>query len=569
MTDMFMQDSLLASFWERLVGDSTGITLLVLVIAAAAALVLIVVALVLLCRRAEIELRSGKDTRVIRAARHQAVDLGTPEREGYVFDGWYRDPSFKERAENVVQADAAHAVFYAKWIAEEQSAEEQPEVPAEEAAPEEPAEAAEEQFAEAAQPEEPAEKIAPEEPAEEEAPQCAAEEEPEEEQPAESPVEGEQPAEEIAPEQPLEEEVSEESVTVAAELPVEERAAVTAQLVEESAAELDVTLQEEEEDEEEASEGDEIDNALVTLVSGGKVFVQYRRSFRARLIQADGETKDLYNCLRSELLSVDGVKERVSWNYDSFNIGRKQFAKVNANRKSLILYLALAPSEMDEKYRFRDVSAKKRYAAVPVRYKITGSRSYKYATELIAAAAERFGASRTPFEEKLDIPYEEREALIKKRLIRVYAKRETGETVSEEELEKYIEEGATIESLSAYTVTDKVSVNEADVLISDATAKQLVALAEEGGRAAAGKRSYINLDTISANFCEGEKVDLASLKEKGLLAAKTAAFKVLARGSLDKSLVIEANDFSLPAVKMIALTGGKVIKLKKNTDQTL
>lgn len=540
MTDMFMQDSLLASFWERLVGDSTGITLLVLIIAATAALVLIVVALVLLCRRAEIELRSGKDTRVIRAARHQAVDLGTPEREGYVFDGWYRDPSFKERAENVVQADAAHTVFYAKWIAEEQ-----PEVPAEEAAPEQPAEAAEEQFAEAAQ---------PEQPAEEETPQCAAEEQPE------------VPAEEIAPEQPLEEEVSEESVTVAAELPVEERTAVTAQLVEESAAELDVTLQEEEEDEEEASEGDEIDNALVTLVSGGKVFVQYRRSFRARLIQADGETKDLYNCLRSELLSVDGVKERVSWNYDSFNIGRKQFAKVNANRKSLILYLALAPSEMDEKYRFRDVSAKKRYAAVPVRYKITGSRSYKYATELIAAAAERFGASRTPFEEKLDIPYEEREALIKKRLIRVYAKRETGETVSEEELEKYIEEGATIESLSAYTVTDKVSVNEADVLISDATAKQLVALAEEGGRAAAGKRSYINLDTISANFCEGEKVDLVSLKEKGLLAAKTAAFKVLARGSLDKSLVIEANDFSLPAVKMIALTGGKVIKLKKNTD---
>lgn len=563
MTDMFMQDSLLASFWERLVGDSTGITLLVLIIAAAAALVLIVVALVLLCRRAEIELRSGKATRVIRAARHQAVDLGTPERDGYVFDGWYRDPSFKERAENVVQADAAHAVFYAKWIAEEQSAEEQPEGPAEEAAPEEPAEEAEEQFAEAAQ---------SGRPAEEEAPQCAAEEQPEEpaeEQPAESLVEGEQPAEEIAPEEPAEEEVSEESVTVAAELPVEERTAVTAQLVEESAAELDVTLQEEEEDEEEASEGDEIDNALVTLVSGGKVFVQYRRSFRARLIQADGETKDLYNCLRSELLSVDGVKERVSWNYDSFNIGRKQFAKVNANRKSLILYLALAPSEMDEKYRFRDVSAKKRYAAVPVRYKITGSRSYKYATELIAAAAERFGASRTPFEEKLDIPYEEREALIKKRLIRVYAKRETGETVSEEELEKYIEEGATIESLSAYTVTDKVSVNEADVLISDATAKQLVALAEEGRRAAAGKRSYINLDTISANFCEGEKVDLASLKEKGLLTAKTAAFKVLARGSLDKSLVIEANDFSLPAVKMIALTGGKVIKLKKNTDQTL
>lgn len=303
----------------------------------------------------------------------------------------------------------------------------------------------------------------------------------------------------------------------------------------------------------------------MTLVSGTKVFVQYRRSFRARLIQSDDEMKEYYNRLRSELLSYVGVKERVSWNYDSFNIGRRQFAKVNANRRSLILYLALSPDEIDEKYNFRDVSEKKRYAAVPVRYKITGSRSFKYATELIEQAAQKFGADFKRFEETLEIPYEDRDALIKKRLIRVYAKRETGETVTEEELEQYIEEGATIESLSAYTVTDQVSVNEAETLISDATAKQLVAMAEEGAaRAAVGKRSCINLDTISANYKEGARVDLASLKEKGLIDRKTASYKVLARGSLDKSLTIEANDFSLPAVKMIALTGGKVVKIRKN-----
>ena len=58
-------------------------------------------------------------------------------------------------------------------------------------------------------------------------------------------------------------------------------------------------------------------------------------------------------------------------------------------------------------------------------------------------------------------------------------------------------------------------------------------------------------------------MDLATLKARGLLEAKVGSFKVLARGQLDKSLTVEANDFSLAAVKMIALTGGKVVRIKK------
>ena len=128
-----------------------------------------------------------------------------------------------------------------------------------------------------------------------------------------------------------------------------------------------------------------------------------------------------------------------------------------------------------------------------------------------------------------------------------------------------IAEGAKVEKLSAFTVTDSVNVNEADVLINDATAKQLIALAEtKDARVAPGRRTYVNLDTISANFAEGDTVDLASLKEKGLIDKKASACKILARGTLDKSLTVEATDFSLPAVKMIALTGGKVVRIRKN-----
>ena len=539
----FYNSALLSSFWEDLRSGTGGPTMIVLMIVAAAAVVLLVACLILLARRSKIVLDEGNGKKtVIKTGRHKAVRLPAPERDGYTFEGWYTDAACTKRADGTVQASAKSMTLYAKWekIAEEKLPQDDSEVPANASAE---SSAVTSLDGEQAVREEPA--------AEEQA--CEPEASVAEEENVSEPAAQEEPADEPAPQEERAEEPPLQDVSASEE---------------EKTAETSVSEEDEEEteDEDEASEGDEIDNALVTLVSGTKVFVQYRRSFRARLIQADGEMKDYYNSLRSELLSYVGVKERVSWNYDSYNVGRRQFAKINANRKSIILYLALAPASVDEKYTFRDVSEKKRYAAVPVRYKITGSRSFKYAVELIAQAAAEFGLDYKRFEEKLDIPYEERDELIKKRLIKVYAKRETGETVTEEELEQYIEEGATVESLSAYTVTDRVSVNEAEILISDATAKQLVALAEEAEeqpRAARAKRSYVNLDTVSANFREGEKVDLAALQAKGLVDKKATAYKVLARGSLDKSLTIEANDFSLPAVKMIALTGGRVVKIRK------
>lgn len=539
----FYNSALLSSFWEDLRSGTGGPTMIVLMIVAAAAVVLLVACLILLARRSKIVLDEGNGKKtVIKTGRHKAVRLPAPERDGYTFEGWYTDAACTKRADGTVQASAKSMTLYAKWekIAEEKLPQDDSEVPANASAE---SSAVTSLDGEQAVREDPA--------AEEQA--CEPEASVAEEENVSEPAAQEEPADEPAPQEERAEEPPLQDVSASEE---------------EKTAETSVSEEDEEEteDEDEASEGDEIDNALVTLVSGTKVFVQYRRSFRARLIQADGEMKDYYNSLRSELLSYVGVKERVSWNYDSYNVGRRQFAKINANRKSIILYLALAPASVDEKYTFRDVSEKKRYAAVPVRYKITGSRSFKYAVELIAQAAAEFGLDYKRFEEKLDIPYEERDELIKKRLIKVYAKRETGETVTEEELEQYIEEGATVESLSAYTVTDRVSVNEAEILISDATAKQLVALAEEAEeqpRAARAKRSYVNLDTVSANFREGEKVDLAALQAKGLVDKKATAYKVLARGSLDKSLTIEANDFSLPAVKMIALTGGRVVKIRK------
>ena len=62
-------------------------------------------------------------------------------------------------------------------------------------------------------------------------------------------------------------------------------------------------------------------------------------------------------------------------------------------------------------------------------------------------------------------------------------------------------------------------------------------------------------------FSEGDIIDVNALKNKGLVDRDIAFIKVLGGGKIDKSLTIRANDFSLSAVKMIALSGGHAVKI--------
>lgn len=529
---------------------------------AVAAIIAIIVFIVLLSLRFKLTLViDEKRTEKKSCFGNKRMEIGEPApREGYRFCGWYEDEARTKRVGKVFRMPMRGATLYAKWEkCEEEELVKESDRTAEPPQTAEPVLAVqeEEQAVEPVSAEQEEEQTVEPVPAEQEKEQTV--------EPVSAEQEEEQAAEPVSVEQ-------EETPQENAEIELQPTVEVEAEEVGESAAELPLEQEDaeqytaddlSEDSAEESGEGDEVEGALVTTVSGGKVFVQYRRSFRARLIQAGDEMKEYYNALRSEMLSYIGTRERVSWNYDSYFVGRKQFAKINANAKSLIVYFALDPKEVDEKYKFRDVSAKKRYAAVPVRYKITGSRSFRYALELLEQTAAEFELDYKRVELHEDIPYETREALIAKKLIRVYAKRETGETVSEQQLEEMIAEGATIEALSSYTVTDKVTVAEAEDAIDDKTAQQIIALADSKSFRATGKRAVVNLDTISANFEEDDLVDIETLKEKGLIDKKAASVKVLARGMLDKSLTVEAADFSLAAVKMIALTGGKVVKLRR------
>ena len=113
--------------------------------------------------------------------------------------------------------------------------------------------------------------------------------------------------------------------------------------------------------------------------------------------------------------------------------------------------------------------------------------------------------------------------------------------------------------MTGLEVRESVSVAEAAGTITDETAAQLTIREEKKSVHRGTKKGIINIDTLSANFASGDVVDLIALKEKGLVARNVGHVKVLARGVLDKSLTVMAQDFSLDAVKMIALTGGAAV----------
>ena len=113
-----------------------------------------------------------------------------------------------------------------------------------------------------------------------------------------------------------------------------------------------------------------------------------------------------------------------------------------------------------------------------------------------------------------------------------------------------------------------VRADEVDALMTDAEVKEYQKTATVPTTRSTGtKKAQVNLDTISATFSEGDTVTLSALKEKKLVGKNVGAVKILARGTLNKSLIIIAQDFSMAAIKMILLTGGQAIVTKTSGEQ--
>ena len=113
---------------------------------------------------------------------------------------------------------------------------------------------------------------------------------------------------------------------------------------------------------------------------------------------------------------------------------------------------------------------------------------------------------------------------------------------------------------------EDVTPESADEIMTDeealATVETVSAADSSKKQTNDGYKTFVNIEDISAAFAPGDTVDLASLKAHGLVPQKTTKVKILAKGHLDKPLTVVANKFSVQAIKMIVLTGGKAIITK-------
>lgn len=277
------------------------------------------------------------------------------------------------------------------------------------------------------------------------------------------------------------------------------------------------------------------------------IVIKYSKSFLAKLIQSDDETKRYYSAVKNRLLSYNGVKSRIAWKWESFRSGRKTLAKLRLRGKTLSICLALDPeNRFERKYNVESLADIKAYAATPCMCRIKNERRLRCAEELIAELMMRNGITEKP-REKTDYAeiyaYETTDALIARKLIKVLTDRDA-------------QRGTAFEPSD---IRGSVTAQEVDGLMRDEVAATLIEKSDVTSDRT--KTGIVNIDTLSANFESGEVVTLDEIKKrvKGF-NKQTTYIKVLARGTLDKALTVEADGFSLQAVKMIVLTGGTAVR---------
>ncbi len=406
-----------------------------------------------------------------------------------------------------------------------------------------------------------------------------------EEAPAEAPVEEVLVGEPVAETTPVEEPVPVEEVETeepVEEVPVGEPVAEVTSVEEPAEEEDDEPIVVSAEDDE--AEGIE---SAVTIIDGRRILVRYNYSFRAKLIQAPAEVQDRFGQLMDEFASYPAVRTRESWRQVRVYSGRKTLASVLFKGRKLCVAYALDPKVYeDTKYHGADLSGVKRYEKTPMLLKVFSDRKLRYAKYLFAQVAEQNGLVQGEVEHhEFRLPYETTQQLLDEQLVKLFSNKELTENAQLEQADiaTLIRERITLreaqtamsDELAAMLLEEETDpapeeplpVREAsEVVASDAApaapSPSEKAITERSVRRDRGKKGIINIDTLSQNFAAHDIVTLELIKERKLIPENVEYLKVLARGFIDKPLTVEAHDFSMDAVKMILLTGGRAIHKK-------
>lgn len=285
--------------------------------------------------------------------------------------------------------------------------------------------------------------------------------------------------------------------------------------------------------------------------------IRYNRSFEARIIQSDDEMNGYYSVLKNYLLSYENVIDKLTWKKESYYHSKTLVATFVIKGKTLCLCLALDPTHFaDSKYKVENLAARVAKTNTPLLYRIKNARRLQYAKDLIDIALAGLGSEKTQREDvNYVVPFVATDNLIRRGLIKEVAIKVTEK--SNPNIENAIKE---LPKRQFKTVHEVAATQVAEIM-TDAQAEELIEDVEVKARKYEGKKKgTINVSTLSKNYQPGDKVTVESLHIKGLIPDEVGRLKVLADGILDKPLIVEADDFSVEAVKMIVLTGGRVIR---------
>lgn len=324
----------------------------------------------------------------------------------------------------------------------------------------------------------------------------------------------EEPAEKDKTDEPAAEEEAEEPV------------------VEEEAEEQEESEEaEEEEPEEESDESESVQTGEITWeeVASNKRRAKPRFTFDMKLRIADDDVKRFYSDIKNALLSY-GMHARMSRHKENFNKGRNNIARMAINGKTLKVYLAINPAEIDPKYyHHRDVSDKKGVAELPTMINVRSKVAVKKVKMLINRIAEElviFPKKYTPqdFTENLTL-----------------------DGISTVERKGY-----------GYLVNpDGIAVKEEVDKIPDDFATNAVEYVYASEKASRFIKAELSLKEISDNFENGDTVDIAGVREKGLCAVNANYLSVTESTTLRKKLHVYADEYTVAAAKMICVAGGE------------
>ncbi len=120
------------------------------------------------------------------------------------------------------------------------------------------------------------------------------------------------------------------------------------------------------------------------------------------------------------------------------------------------------------------------------------------------------------------------------------------------------------EKRDGVSVRSFVRAEDADALLTDEQAQALCAVIHRiaPDEEARDDMAYVSVDTLSANFAPYSYINLAILKKHGFVEAHITALSIRGEGTLRKPLMVEADEFSLSAVKMLSLVGGRAVEMR-------